>query len=137
MSLVKSNTFSVLLFLSNIQFYSCLKVQPPPQCTSPLTSPLFFLIQLLTVSDGKIYFITYKTTSTLNGDIIFSGYSTIYALIAAPQIKSDLAVSCLSSTSYDSFHVTIKGTLTTNGTGSSAVPIQFHTAIAEEQHGRI
>ena len=56
---------------------------------------------------------------------VYSGQSTIYALDATPLIKPDLTVSCISTTSYNSFHVTINGTLTVNNTGSSSAPIQI------------
>ncbi len=78
------------------------------------------------IVDGKIYFISENSTSTYYGtNYVYSGYSTIYALDATPPIKPDLAVSCISSTSYNSFHVTIKGTLTVNSIGASSTPIQI------------
>jgi len=79
------------------------------------------------ISNGKIYFISdNSTTSFPEGS---SGKSTIYALDATPQTKPDLTLSCASTTAYNSFHVTITGTLTENGDGLSAAPIQIAFSI--------
>ena len=74
------------------------------------------------ISDGKIYFLSDDTTYSSPS---YSRNSTIYALYATPLIESDLAVSCISSTSYNSFHVNINGILTANDIGTSASPIQI------------
>jgi outer membrane protein assembly factor BamB len=78
------------------------------------------------IVDGKIYFISDNSTGTMSGfNYVYSGCSTVYALDATPLIKPTLTVSCTSTTAYNSFHVTINGTLTVNNTGSSSIPIQI------------
>ena len=78
------------------------------------------------VQDGKIYFVTSNYTSRFVGmSYVYTGYCSLYALNAAHPIKTDLTASCISSTSYNSFHVTINGTFTVNNTGSSSAPIQI------------